>query len=111
MKRMQKFVRCLGSVTLAILIACSPLCIQKASAGASDIIIDSSSFQESLDENIWNVPNGDVYAESGKILFDSNSADGSRIITRRAVVLSKQHKDLFRAEYIVKLNKLEGESK
>ncbi len=111
MNRMQKIARCMGSVALALLIACTPLFVTEVSAGASDIVIDSSSFADTLDENIWNVPNGDVFAEGGKIIFNSDTTDGSRILTRRTVVLSKQHQDLFRAEYTLKLNKLEGESK
>lgn len=111
MKRVQKIARCIGAAVFAVLIACSPLCSSKVSAGASDIIIDSSSFADTLNENAWNVPNGDVYAENGKIIFGGDTTDGSRIITRRAVVLSKQHEYLFRAAYTLKLNKLEGESK
>ena len=111
MKRMQKFARYIGAAALAVLIACSPLCSNKVSAGGSDIIIDSSSFENTLNENAWNVPNGDVHAENGKIIFGGNTTDGSRIITRRAVVLSKQHEYLFRAAYTLKLNKLEGGSK
>lgn len=111
MKRMQKIARCIGSVALAFLIACSPLYITEVSAGSSDIIIGDSSFADSLDENTWNVPNADVYAEGGKIIFDSNTTDGSRIITRRAAVLSKQHNELFSARYSLKIDKLEGNTK
>ena len=110
MKSISKYGRFLCMTVLAIIIAIGPLCSVRVSAGASDYIIDHSSFANELDATIWNAPNGDVYAQDGKIIFDENTVDGTRLITSRAIRASKYNQELFRAEYTLKLNQFENGS-
>lgn len=110
MKGIRKYIKFLGATALAIMIAISPLCLVEVSAGASDYMIDRSSFGEELDATTWNAPNGDVYAQDGKIIFDENTEDGTRLITSRAIRASKYNEELFRAEYTLKLDEFEDGS-
>lgn len=106
MKRIRKLAKTLGAAAIAFVLVCNPLCITKVSAGASDLKIDSSSFAEKLDETVWNAPNGDVTVENNKIIFNSESMDGTRLVTRNAIRLSEYHTELFQANYTVNLKNL-----
>lgn len=75
-------------------------------AGASDIIIDDSSFAESLNSSVWNAPNSDITVSDGKILFSSENTEDSRLITKNAIIKSLQHDELFHGEFTVKLQEI-----
>lgn len=111
MKMINKCTQFIGAAVLAIIIAFGPLSLIQASAGASDNRIDSSSFAKELDATIWNAPNGDIYAKNGKIIFDENTADGTRLITTKAIKASKYNDELFKTEYIFMLKKLSDGNK
>lgn len=106
MKRIWKLARTLGAAAIALILVCNPLCITKVFAGASDLVIDSSSFTEKLDETVWNAPNGDVTVENDKIIFNSESMDGTRLVTRNAIRMSEYHTELFQVNYTVNLKNL-----
>ena len=106
MKRIRKLARTLGAVAIAFVLVCNPLCTTTVSAGASDIIIDSGSFKDKLDETVWNAPNGDIAVQNDKIIFDSDAMDGTRLIAKNAIRMSDYHTELFKADYAVNLKNL-----
>lgn len=111
MKIINKCTQLISAAVLAIVIAISPLYISQVSAGASDNIINNDSFANELDATIWNAPNGDIYAKNGIIIFDENTADGTRLIAGKAIKVSKYNNELFKAEYALTLKKLSNDSK
>ena len=54
-------------------------------AGSSDIIIDSSTYAEGLDNSVWNNPDDDITIEQNTIVFGSTSSEFTRLITKTAV--------------------------
>lgn len=106
MKRIRKLARTLGAAAIAFVLVCNPLCVTKVSAGASDQVIDSSSFTNKLDATVWNAPNGDIAVENDRIIFNSEAVDGTRLITKSAVRISDYHTELFCADYTVSLKDL-----
>lgn len=76
------------------------------SAGSSDIVIDDSSFAESLNSSLWNAPNSDITVSKGKILFTKDHTIDTRLITKSAIVKSAQHEEFFAADFTLKLSKI-----
>ncbi|MBP3937551.1 MAG: hypothetical protein IK954_08245 [Clostridia bacterium] len=54
-------------------------------AGTSFETLDSSSFEEELDQTIWNVPEADVEAVDGAIEFTAESTEYSRVIAMNVI--------------------------
>ncbi len=79
---------------------------QDVEAGFSNIVVDNASFSQELDTAKWHVPNKDVVAENGKLIFSANSNEETRIITMEPVRDSGNGKALFSANYTMKLKKL-----
>lgn len=80
MKRAMKWAAVLLSVA-----ALGCLLSMPVSAGTSFLILDSSSFEESLDETVWNVPEADITAVDGAITFTSDSSEYSRVIAMNVI--------------------------
>lgn len=97
-----------GLVILAAAIVSSGQGMTEVSAGASDVVVDSASFATTLDLTKWNVPNNDVTAEEGRIIFSSGSTDSTRLITKSAALVSEYSEELLGAEYTIKLKTLES---
>lgn len=53
-----------------------------AQAGASNIVVDNSSFREKLDTSVWNNPADDVMAENGVLVFPKESTESTALITK-----------------------------
>lgn len=65
-----------------------------ALAGTSEIIIDSETLLEEINESKWNNPDGKVQADNGTAVFPEDSTEETRLITRTAVRLSPQLEQL-----------------
>lgn len=104
----------IGKATiLAIAIALAGRCfgVIEVNAGFSNVIIDSSSFQETLDTSKWNVPEEDVVVLDGKLVFSADSTQDTRLITKEAVSNSNYKKELFSANYTINLQEVPKEQK
>lgn len=75
-------------------------------AGASNIVIDKTSFGKELDTSRWNVPNGDVLAEDGKLIFTKDSTEYTKLITMNAAKENAYSEELFHASYTLKLQNI-----
>lgn len=102
----KKFLRVGRIVAIAITIVCGSMNAPTAFAGSSDIAIDNTSFATTIDESTWNVPNDDVVVENAKLVFGKDSTEETRLITKRAIVPSDYHEELFRADYTLKIKQL-----
>ncbi len=93
---------CAISFALAILIAGSRTCGIEVMAGASDIVIDKTSFEKEIDTSKWNIPNGDVNALDGKLIFTKESTEDTKLITMEAAKVCDYNDELFQAHYTLK---------
>lgn len=75
-------------------------------AGASNIVVDSSSFAEKIDTSIWNNQNSDVIVKDGKIIFPKESTDGTALITKTRAKESEYHKEVIRATVTMKIQQM-----
>lgn len=105
MKKTTNFKKVISFVLTAIIIG-TTCHSTNVMAGSSDIIIDNSSFAESLNSSVWNAPNSDIAVSDGKIVFSSENTEDSRLITKNAIIKSAQHDELFRAELGMKLQEI-----
>lgn len=104
MKTFKKITRIILGLSVALIgVMITP---KHAEAGFSNIVVDNASFSESLDAAKWHVPNKDVVAEGGKLVFPANSNDETRIITMEPARDSGTGTELFAANYTIKLKKL-----
>lgn len=104
---LKKVISCM----LTVMVAATTFCSTRVMAGSSDIVIDDSSFAESLNSSVWNAPNSDITVSDGKIVFSSENTQDTRLITRNAVVKSSQHDELFSAEFTIKLQEIPQNAK
>ncbi len=82
-----------------------------ALAGTSEIIIDSETLLEEINESKWNNPDGKVQADNGVAVFPVDSTSETRLITRTAARLSSQLEQLACVEAQVDFKKLpQGEA-
>ncbi len=104
----KKSFKCIKIAALAIAIAiASGNCVAlQVTAGSGDIVVDNESFAKELDSTKWNALNADDVVQKGKLLFGKNSTGETRIITKLAANKSPQHKELFHADYSMKINTL-----
>lgn len=111
-KRRKRTFKCIKVAVLAIAfaIAGGSQFTLPVSAGSSDIVVNDESFATKLDTTKWNAPNVDVVVENGKLIFPESSTGNTRLITKLPATKSRQHEELFHADYAMKINTLpEGE--
>lgn len=82
-----------------------------AEAGASDIIIDSTTYAEELDNSVWNNPDGDLVVEKGSIVFDNESSEYTRLITKTAVKATEEVSELVKAQATMQFVNLPADEK
>lgn len=75
-------------------------------AGSSDIIIDSSTYAEGLDNSVWNNPDDDITIEQNTIVFGSTSSEFTRLITKTAVKGTAEVEELVKAEATMQFTSL-----
>lgn len=95
-----------ASLVLTCILLAGNLGVLPVSAGASDIVVDNSSFTEELDSAVWNNPDADVGIEDGVLIFPENSTDTTSLITKTNARISNKHDELIRAEITMQLTKL-----
>lgn len=71
-------------------------------AGESQTIIDDSSYEEKINNNLWNSPEGDVLVEDNKLVFPAESTADTRLISKNAVKKYDVLSTMFEAEYSMK---------
>ena len=75
-------------------------------AGSSDIIIDSSTYAEELDNSVWNNPDSDLTISNNAIVFDNSSSDVTRLITKTAVKATAEVEELVKAQATMQFTSL-----
>ena len=80
--------------------------VMDVSAGSSDIVIDSTSFQEELDATVWNNPSADLSAKDGTLIFPEESTGETRVLTANPIKVSAYHDEFLSVKYILKLKTL-----
>ena len=75
-------------------------------AGASDIIIDSSTYVEGLDNSVWNNPDNDITIKQNAIVFENTSSEFTRVITKTAVKATAEMEELVKAEATMQFTSL-----
>ena len=75
-------------------------------AGASDIVIDGSSFEKELDGSLWNNPDHDIEIQNGKLIFSKESTESTALISKVNAKISKQHNELINAQVGMKFTQL-----
>lgn len=70
------------------------ICPTSVSAGSSDIVLDSSTYEPELDNSVWNNPDGDLLIQNGTITFPVESTEYTRLITKTAVQGTKEIDEL-----------------
>ena len=98
---------CAASIALATLVVSGQISGINAMAGASDIVIDNTSFENAIDTSKWNVPNGDVTVEAGKLIFSKESTEDTKLITMEAAKICDYNDELFHANYTLKLKSIQ----
>lgn len=97
---------CAVSIALATLVISGQISGINVMAGASDIVIDNTSFENAIDTSKWNVPNGDVTVEAGKLIFSKESTEDTKLITMEAAKICDYNDELFHANYTLKLKSI-----
>lgn len=77
-----------------------------AEAGASNIVVDSSSFAEELDTSLWNNVNGDIQLQDGVLIFPKESTDTTSLITKTNAKCSEYHKELVSADVSMQMTRI-----
>ena len=99
---MRKQVRVGSIFVLVAALMCGSLLPMTVKAGESQTIIDDSSYEEKINNNLWNSPEGDVLTEDGKLVFPAESTADTRLISKNAVKRYDVIPTMFEAEYSMK---------
>ena len=94
----------LGCVLLAGGISVLP-----AQAGASNIVVDSSSFETTLDNSLWNSADNDVLVENSVLVFPKESTDTTSLIAKTNAKNSEYSDELVSAEATMNLKGIPNE--
>ena len=97
---------------LAILVTLSAgMQFMPVEAGSSDIVVDSATYTDELDNSVWNNPDGDIVIDKDVIVFENSSSDVTRLITRKVVEATTEIKELVKVETSMQFTNLpEGET-
>ena len=98
MKNTLRFTAALLSV-ICLAVSLVPV---TARAGSSKTTVDNCSFEEKLDNTVWNNPNGDVIIQDGKLVFPAESTADTRLITKTAVSKSDVISEMLYSSYSLK---------
>ena len=94
MKKVRKLL--VTAISCFVLVATIAIAFPKeALAGFSNLVIDNSSFAQELDTSKWHVPNKDVVAKDGKIVFPSASTAHTKLIMAEPIRNSEMSDTLF----------------
>ncbi len=99
-------IRRIFSFLLVTAILSTGICYMPVEAGTSDIIIDSVTYAEELDNSVWNNPDGDIVIEKDGIVFENNSSEFTRLITKTAVKATAEVKELVKVEATMQFTEL-----
>ena len=67
-------------------------------AGMSEIVIDSTSFEETLDSQLWNDKDGDISVEDGVIVIPNDSTGDTGLISKKVAKVTDKTDKLLNAE-------------
>ena len=104
MKR-NKITKVFSFLLVATLLSAG-ICDMSVEAGASDIIIDSSTYADELDNSVWNNPDSDITIEQNTIVFGNTSSEFTRLITKTAVKATAEVEELVKAETTMQFTSL-----
>lgn len=81
-----------------------------AEAGLSNIVLDRSTYEEEFDSSVWNNPDGDIVIKDGVLVFENDSTEDTRLITKTSVQGNKEIDELVNIQTKMKFTSLpEGE--
>lgn len=109
MKKRRKIQVMAGLLTAALLIG--SIHILQVEAGASNIIIDKTSFEKELDTSLWYNPDSDVLVENGVLVIPDDSTDTTSLIATSGARVSDYHSELVSAKLDMRLTKLPQDEK
>lgn len=72
-------------------------------AGVSNIVIDKGSFTGEIEPSIWNNVNSDIKSVNNVLIFDSECASDSRLVSKANVLKQAGYSDLIRAQVIMNI--------
>ena len=75
-------------------------------AGASNIIVDSKSFEKELSGADWNNPNEDIIIKDGVMIFPKDSEDDTSLISKINAKSYDDFDEVIRAEMTMKITQL-----
>lgn len=84
---------------VAAVLAVTAMPALPANAGYSENIIDGTSCEKELNGGTWYNPDEDVTGKNGMIIFDKDSTDASRVITKELAQISEQSSKLLSAKF------------
>ncbi len=93
-------------ITLAVAIVWGNITPMLSHAGESQLRIEKQSFEEKIDNSLWNNPEGDVLSQNGNLVFPVESTADTRLITKNPAKLYEAIPVVFDAKYTMKLQTL-----
>lgn len=75
-------------------------------AGLNNKIIDTTSYEDVLDESDWYNADGDVIVKKGIITFQNESSSATKLLSKEIVQASKQIDDMLDTRFTIKFNSL-----
>ena len=81
------------------------------SAGASDIVINSNSFEKELDTSLWNNPDHDITIQNGVLIFPKDSTNSTALVSKVNARKSEQHTELIHANINMKFTQLPSDQR
>lgn len=102
----QRMVRKYVLGFLACMLAAGSISVLPAQAGASNIVVDKSSFESTLDTSLWNNPDNDILVENGTLVFPKESTSTTALIVKASAKKNKYQTELASAEATMNLTKV-----
>lgn len=87
-----------GAALLAAVLAVGSFGTLPAHAGVSNIVVESSSYEEKIDLATWSNPDSKILVENKNLVFPEDSTSDTRLITKTAARVSAMHDVLVEAK-------------
>ena len=102
----QKILGKISTFLLVTVLLAGSIQVLPVKAGASDIVIDKSSFATEINSAVWNDRDGDVEVEDGVLIFTKDSTDTTSLVTKTNAKISEKHDELISVDVNMQLTEL-----
>lgn len=99
------------SLFFVMLLVLGNIQLLPVSAGASNIVINSNSFEKELDTSLWNNPDHDITIQNGVLIFSKDSTNSTALVSKVNARNSEQHTELIHANINMKFTQLPSDQK